>query len=97
MKDADKAPSPKRFCRKLGIRNAAMNASAESERPKYCAKNRWRIKPVSRLQRMPSATSAEERSTAGMILEPLSFYASPLKRRDAEIFKRDLCVPVSLR
>jgi hypothetical protein len=34
MKEADNTPSPKRFCRKLGILNAALNASAASEVPK---------------------------------------------------------------
>ncbi len=34
MNDADSAPSPNRFCRKLGMRNAALNASASTPRPK---------------------------------------------------------------
>jgi hypothetical protein len=35
MNDADNAPSPNRFCRKLGMRNAALKASAASDsRPK---------------------------------------------------------------
>jgi hypothetical protein len=34
MNDAERTPSPKRFCRKLGIRNAALKASAASEVPK---------------------------------------------------------------
>jgi hypothetical protein len=34
MKDAESAPSPNRFCRKLGMRNAALNASAAAEVPK---------------------------------------------------------------
>ena len=34
MKDADKTPSPKRFCRKFGMRKAALNASAESLSPR---------------------------------------------------------------
>ncbi len=34
MKEADSTPSPNRFWRKLGIRNAALNASAASEVPK---------------------------------------------------------------
>ena len=32
MNDADSAPSPNRFWRKLGMRKAALNASAASER-----------------------------------------------------------------
>ena len=35
MNEADSAPSPNRFCRKFGMRNAALNASAASDcRPK---------------------------------------------------------------
>jgi hypothetical protein len=34
MNEAESTPSPNRFCRKLGIRNAALNASAASEVPK---------------------------------------------------------------
>jgi hypothetical protein len=35
MNDAERAPSPNRFCRKFGMRNAALNASAASDsRPK---------------------------------------------------------------
>jgi hypothetical protein len=34
MRDAESTPSPNRFCRKLGIRNAALNASAASDVPK---------------------------------------------------------------
>ena len=34
MNEADSTPSPKRFWRKLGIRNAALNASAASDVPK---------------------------------------------------------------
>jgi len=35
MKEAESAPSPNRFWRKLGMRNAALNASAASDsRPK---------------------------------------------------------------
>jgi hypothetical protein len=31
MNEADRAPSPKRFWRKFGMRNAAANASAASD------------------------------------------------------------------
>jgi len=34
MKEAESTPSPKRFWRKLGMRKAALNASAASELPK---------------------------------------------------------------
>src|SRR5688572_8238077 len=85
MNDADNAPSPNRFWRKLGIRKAAMNASAESDRPKYWAKKRWRMKPVRRLQRIPNATRAEDRSTAS--------YASPQRRRDAKNLFREISAP----
>ncbi len=34
MNDAESTPSPNRFCKKLGMRKAARNASAESELPK---------------------------------------------------------------
>jgi hypothetical protein len=31
MNEADSAPSPNRFCRKFGMRKAALNASAASD------------------------------------------------------------------
>ena len=34
IKEAESTPSPNRFCRKLGMRNAALKASAASELPK---------------------------------------------------------------
>jgi hypothetical protein len=34
MKEAERAPSPKRFWRRFGIRNAAARASAASEVPR---------------------------------------------------------------
>ena len=34
MNDAESTPSPKRFCRKFGMRNAALNASAASPSPR---------------------------------------------------------------
>jgi hypothetical protein len=34
MKLAESTPSPNRFCRKFGIRNAALNASLLSVRPR---------------------------------------------------------------
>src|SRR3990172_1403487 len=57
MNEALRTPSPKRFCRKLGIRNAAAKASAASLSPRKCASTRWRTRPVTRLNRIPAATS----------------------------------------
>ena len=37
MNDAESTPSPKRFCKKLGMRSAALNASAASEFPFTCS------------------------------------------------------------
>jgi hypothetical protein len=34
MKEAERTPSPKRFCRKFGILKAALKASAASEVPR---------------------------------------------------------------
>jgi hypothetical protein len=34
MKEAESTPSPKRFCRKFGILNAALKASAAAEVPR---------------------------------------------------------------
>src|SRR5579872_2746972 len=64
MNDPDRAPSPKRFCRRFGIRNAALNASAARERwPKYCEKIAVRASPASRLARIPAATIASAAAT----------------------------------
>src|SRR3990172_10834136 len=62
MNEADRAPSPNRFCRKFGMRNAALNASAASDTcPKYLANRRSLTSPAMRLRRMPAATSAAAR------------------------------------
>src|SRR5437868_14528359 len=62
MNEADRAPSPNKFWRKLGMRKAALKASAASDcRPKYLAKKRCRTRPAIRLRRMPAATSSAER------------------------------------
>src|ERR1700759_3292612 len=57
MNDADSTPSPKRFCRKFGIRIAALNAPAAFELPKKWANAFSRTRPAMRLRRMPDATS----------------------------------------
>src|ERR1041384_869112 len=70
MKDADNAPSPNRFCRKLGMRNAALQASASASRPKKCAMTRWRTSPARRLKRIPSATkNAERRGLVNVLVD----------------------------
>src|SRR5512140_887495 len=69
MKDADKAPSPKRFWRKFGMRNAALNASASVPRPKKCAKTRCRTRPVRRVSRMPTATKNADRPVRGALVD----------------------------
>src|SRR5438876_6607982 len=57
MKDPESAPSPNRFCRRLGMRKAAVKASAASVRwPKYLAKSTCRASPARRLSRMPAPT-----------------------------------------
>src|ERR1035437_7697532 len=74
MNEAESAPSPKRFCRKLGIRNAALNASAASVyRPKKYEKVLCRANPATRLNRMPVATRAADR--------PRDRRGSPKRRR----------------
>src|SRR5215203_7088624 len=63
MKDPESAPSPNRFCSRLGIRTAALNASAASDwSPKKNEKMVVRASPESRLARMPAATIASARS-----------------------------------
>src|SRR3989304_4586628 len=57
MNEALRTPSPKRFCRKLGIRNAAARARAAPPSPRKCPSPRWRTRPVTRLNRIPAATS----------------------------------------
>src|SRR5919201_1727541 len=58
MNDAERTPSPKRFCRTLGIRTAALNASAATPcvAPRYRAFNASRTRPRIRDSRMPEAT-----------------------------------------
>src|SRR5260370_5343642 len=58
MKEPDSAPSPKRFCSRLGIRSAAVNASASACRPKKYENIIVRTSPARRLARMPAATIA---------------------------------------
>src|SRR6516225_5652393 len=59
MNDPDNAPSPNRFCSRFGTRNAALNASAGTDRsPKKWEKVYVRTRPASRLTRMPAATIA---------------------------------------
>src|SRR5262252_1337822 len=69
MNEPDSAPSPNRFWRRFGIRNAAVNASAAMDCwPKYFENRRCRTRPASRLMRMPAATiasAAAERRRAG--------------------------------
>src|SRR3954469_12301321 len=64
MNDPESAPSPKRFCSRLGIRTAALNASAASDcRPKKYEKIPTRTTPDRRLARIPAATIASARKT----------------------------------
>src|SRR5256885_140054 len=55
MNDAESTPSPKRFCRKFGIRSAAENAPAATEFPRKCANTLPRTRPAMRLRRIPVA------------------------------------------
>src|SRR3954447_16692134 len=62
MKDPERAPSPNRFCSRLGMRTAALNASAASDwSPKKNEKIAVRARPESRLARMPAATMVSAR------------------------------------
>src|SRR4051812_17940613 len=65
MNDADRTPSPNRFCRKLGIFSAALNAPAAGELPRECAKTRTRMSPAMRLSRIPAATSTAKPAARG--------------------------------
>src|SRR6266568_4047349 len=56
MNDAERTPSPKRFCKKLGMRSAARKASATSELPKKWANTRSRTSPAILLRKIPAAT-----------------------------------------
>src|SRR3954467_10335143 len=62
MNEAESTPSPNRFCKKLGILNAALKASAASEEPKSGARTRWRTRPRMRLSRIRAATIAAGRA-----------------------------------
>ena len=64
MNDPESAPSPNRFCRRLGIRNAALNAStAMLFCPNSRAISRTRSSPANRLTRMPTPTVVSGRTT----------------------------------
>src|SRR6476646_5448595 len=64
MKDPDSAPSPNRFWSRLGMRNAALNAStAMLFWPNSSAISRTRSSPASRLTRMPAPTEVSGRAT----------------------------------
>src|SRR5215218_3041463 len=66
MNDAESAPSPNRFCSRLGMRNAIWNASAASVRcPKYFAKRTDRAMPARRLRRMPAPTDCAATDGSG--------------------------------
>src|ERR1700678_2769463 len=55
MNDADSTPSPNRFCRMLGMRKPALNASAVAESPRKWAKMLSRTRPAMRLSNTPAA------------------------------------------
>src|SRR5215471_7726521 len=79
MNDPDSAPSPKRFCRRLGMRNAALNASADSETcPKYFAISLTRTSPTRRLAKMPAATIVSGRTIPA---SRESWVLTPTRRR----------------
>src|SRR5215467_13744001 len=63
MNDAESTPSPKRFCRILGMRNAPRSASAANELPRKCAIARSRTSPAMRLRKIPAATRKACRPT----------------------------------
>src|SRR3982751_1328407 len=66
MKDPERAPSPNRFCSRLGMRTAALNASAASDwSPKKNEKMAVRARPESRLARMPAAPMWSARHKRG--------------------------------
>jgi hypothetical protein len=46
------------FCRKFGIFSATLKASAAADAPRKWAKTLVRIRPATRLRRIPAATSA---------------------------------------
>src|SRR5262245_40729581 len=63
MNAADSAWSPKRFWSTLGMRKAALHASASRPRPKQWAGTRCRTRPVMRVRKMPMPTErAPERA-----------------------------------
>ena len=64
MNDPDSAPSPNRFCSRLGMRNAALNAStAMLFCPNSRAISRTRNSPAKRLTRIPAPTAVSGRAT----------------------------------
>src|SRR6266404_316258 len=88
MNDAESTPSPKRFCSRLGIFSAALNASAAAPFPKKCANTYCRTKPAIRLRRMRAPTSAAARRGAIAPSSPAAGASPPL---------RDALVPLGSR
>src|SRR4051812_46092084 len=77
MNDAESTPSPKRFCRKLGMRSAARNASPTSEFPKKWAVTRSRTRPAILLRKMPAATMTAAGRRRGPAIFPRKTPAAP--------------------
>src|SRR3954466_5194504 len=59
MNDALSVPSPSRFWSTLGMRKPAASTSACIPAPKYVATTRFRMRPTTRLSRMPAAIRKE--------------------------------------
>ena len=59
MNDAEREPSPSRFCSRLGIRRAAAKASAAGPRPSTALSNDSRARPAMRDRAIPAATAEE--------------------------------------
>src|SRR5260370_26926548 len=55
MNEAERTPSPNKFCKIFGIRNPALKASAVAEFPRKCAKMLSRTSPAIRLSNTPTA------------------------------------------
>ena len=77
MNEADRTPSPSRFCRMFGIRNAALNASVARLLPKNAAIVISRIKPATRDRAMPEATITDPREDVAALLPDDARPAAP--------------------
>ncbi len=89
MNELDREPSPRRFCSRLGIRNAAAKASAAGPRPSTERSNDSLKSPVRRESSIPALIFfallvVDEESS-----EDINSYRFPTKRLLEGVLERD--------